>query len=73
MQALQIGAGLMTDEDRLALTEKLGLINAALQQQGLGLQQQQITNQNNQFQSTLGWDMAQYPGQQNYLAWLMAQ
>lgn len=80
MQALQIGAGLITDQERLQLTEKLGLIDAALQQQslglqqqGLGLQQQSITNQNNQFNSTLGWDMAQWPSQQNYLAWLMTQ
>jgi hypothetical protein len=63
MQALQLGAGMMTDEQRLALTEKLGMINASLQQQS-------ITNQNNQFNSSLGWQMAQYPSQQAYLAWL---
>jgi hypothetical protein len=72
MQALQIGAGLMTDEDRLALTEKLGLINAALQQQGLGLQQQSITNQNNQFNQNLGWDMSQFQWLQNMLPFLTA-
>lgn len=84
MQALQIGAGMMTDEERLALSEKLGLINAALNQQQignqyalgqgqLGLGQQQVTNQNNQFNSSLGWQMAQWPAQQSYLAWLMSQ
>ena len=66
MQALELGAGIMAAEDRLALTEKLGMINASLQQQS-------ITNQANQFDSSLGWEMAQYPSQQNYLAWLMAQ
>ena len=65
MQALQLGAGLMTDQQRLALTEKLGLINANLQQQG-------ITNQNNQFNSSLGWDMAQFGYGANTQPWNMA-
>jgi hypothetical protein len=60
MQALQLGAGLMTDEQRLALTEKLGLINA-------NLQQQSITNQNNQFNQNLGWDQATFQWIQNLL------
>jgi hypothetical protein len=62
MQALQLGAGLMTDEQRLALTEKLGLINANLQQQG-------ITNQNNQFTSNMGWEQAQYSDLMNRIPW----
>jgi hypothetical protein len=62
MQALQIGAGLMTDEQRLALTEKLGLINANLQQQG-------ITNQNNQYNSSMGWEQAQYADTINRIPW----
>jgi hypothetical protein len=62
MQALQIGAGLMTDEQRLALTEKLGLINASLQQQG-------ITNQNNQYNSNMGWEQAQYTDTMNRIPW----
>ena len=66
MQALQMGAGLLSQQEQLALTEKLGLINASLEQQSL-------TNQNNQFNSSLGWQMAQWPSQQNYLAWLMTQ
>ena len=60
MQALQIGAGLMTEEQRLAITEKLGLINA-------NLQQQSVTNQNNQFNQNLGWDQAQWETLQNLL------
>jgi hypothetical protein len=58
MQALQIGANLMTEQQRIALTEKLGLINANLQQQG-------ITNQNNQFNQNLGWDQAAWEWLQN--------
>jgi hypothetical protein len=65
MQALQMGAGLMTDEQRLALTEKLGLINANLQQQG-------ITNQSDQFNSSLGWDMARFGYGANTQPWNMA-
>ena len=53
MQALQMGANLMTEEQRIALTEKLGLINANLQQQG-------ITNQQNQWTSEFGRDTQQY-------------
>jgi hypothetical protein len=62
MQALQLGAGLMTDEQRLALTEKLGLINA-------NLQQQSITNQNNQYTSNMGWEQAQYSDLMNRIPW----
>jgi hypothetical protein len=62
MQALQLGAGLMTDEQRLALTEKLGLINANLQQQG-------ITNQANQYNSNMGWEQAQYSDAMNRIPW----
>jgi hypothetical protein len=53
MQALSLGAGLLTEQQRLALTEKLGLINANLAQQG-------VTNQNNQFNQNLGWNQAQW-------------
>ena len=53
MQALTIGAGVMTEDQRLALSEKLGLINA-------NLSQQSITNQNNQFNQNLGWNQAQW-------------
>jgi len=49
MQALNMGVGLMTEEMRLALSEKLGMLNASLQQQ-------QITNQNNQFNQNMGWE-----------------
>lgn len=64
MQALQIGASMMTEEDRLALTEKLGLINAELQRQS-------ITNQNTQAQQNLGWDMAQWQANQNWMPYLL--
>jgi hypothetical protein len=53
LQALQIGAGLMTAEQEMALREKLGMINAELSQQ-------QIWNQNNQFNQNLGWLMDQW-------------
>ena len=56
MQALQMGAGFLTDEQRLALQQQLGLLSAYMQQQ-------QITNQNNQFLDNLGmnyWDRSNY-------------
>lgn len=53
LQALQIGAGLMTAEQEMALREKLGMINAELSQQ-------QIWNQNNQYNQGLGWEMDQF-------------
>ena len=61
MQALAVGAGIMSEEDRLALTEKLGLINAELQQQS-------ILNQNTQFNQNLGWqqDMFEYGANQGW-------
>lgn len=58
MQALEMGAGILSDEQKLALTERLGLIDAALRQQS-------ITNQNTQFNDTLGWNMAQWQFEQN--------
>lgn len=53
MQALQINAGLYTESQRLALQDKLGMINANLQQQG-------ITNQQNQWTSEFGWGTQKY-------------
>lgn len=58
MQALTIGAGMLTQQQRLALTEKLGMINANLAQQG-------ITNQNNQFNQNLGWDQSMWEYDRN--------
>ena len=62
MQALQMGMNYMTEGERMALTEKLGLINANLQQQG-------ITNQNNQYNSSMGWEQAQYTDMMNRIPW----
>lgn len=59
LQALQIGAGLMTAEQEMALREKLGMINAELSQQ-------QITNQNTQYMTDMGW-------QQGIWEWLQNQ
>lgn len=63
LQALQIGAGLMTAEQEMALREKLGMINAELSQQ-------QIWNQNNQFNQGLGWEQDQFQWLQNLLPYL---
>jgi hypothetical protein len=77
MQALNAGAGLLTAEQSLALSEKLGLINAAInQQQGLttaAINQQQVTNQNTQFNQNLGWDMTQFEWLQNLLPYFQGQ
>jgi len=58
MQALNIGAGLLTEDMRMALSEKLALLNASLQQQ-------QITNQNNQFNQNMGWEQDMWEWLQN--------
>jgi hypothetical protein len=63
MEALSLGANLMTEEQRLALQERLGLLNASIQQWSLQLQ-------NQQFNDTLGWQMSQWQYLQNLLPFL---
>lgn len=61
--ALTQMGGLLTSEQQTALQQQLGLINANLAQQGIGLQQQQINSGNDQFAATYGLNSA---NQANY-------
>ncbi len=53
MQALQLSADLMTNEQKMALTERLAQLDAAISRERMSLQ-------NTQFNDQLGWDMAQW-------------
>lgn len=58
MNALSLGANYMSAAEQRALQLKIAEINAALQQQS-------ITNQNNQYNQSLGWDMSKWGWLQN--------
>lgn len=57
-QALSSMQGLLTTEQQLALQKELGLLNNSIQQQQIGLQGQQMSQQNDQFMRTLGFNEA---------------
>jgi hypothetical protein len=77
IQALQTGAGLLSDYQQRALTERLGMIDAQLRQQSIDNQNNQYyagLNQNNtQFNDNLGWQMAQWQYLQNLLPFMTGQ
>lgn len=62
-QALQQMQGLLTQEQQFSLTQELSRLDNAIKQQQLGLQSQQMGQQNDQFMRNLGlqeWDRTNY-------------
>lgn len=59
-QALMLMGGRLSDEERLALTRELGMIDANLRQQGIGLQGRGLDMQNDQFLQELAERQYQY-------------
>jgi hypothetical protein len=62
MQALELSAGMLSDQQRLALSERLAYLDAAIQRERMSLQ-------NTQFNDSLGWDMVQWQYLMNLLPW----
>lgn len=81
MQALAMAQQYGTAQEQMALQERLAQLQASLQQQSinnqyalgqgnLGLGYYNANMGNQQFNDNLGWQMAQWQQQQNWLPWL---
>jgi hypothetical protein len=61
---MQMSGARLSATEANQLQARIAEINAALQAQGM-------TNQNNQFNSNMGWNQQQWAAQQNWMPWLL--